>query len=135
MPVTVTHNFEQFGTFGIALSFVSWFTGMAFLLVVAAAVGPCLVEGNTAVARWLRAPMLNRSPTARHLPYQGRRGVFGSPTLSAAAPVGRASTRTLARPALVRSPQPENTHGVHAFARPEGDPCRIDHYRVSRFFG
>ena len=40
MPVTVTHNFEQFGTFGIALSFVSWFTGMAFLLVIAAAGGP-----------------------------------------------------------------------------------------------
>ena len=56
MPVTVTHNFEQFGTFGIALSFVSWFTGMAFLLVVAAAVGPCLVESNTAVARWLSGP-------------------------------------------------------------------------------
>ena len=56
MPVTVTHDFEQFGTFGIALSFVSWFTGMAFLLVIAAAVGPSLVEGNTAVARWLSGP-------------------------------------------------------------------------------
>ncbi len=54
MPANVANNFYQFGTFGIALSFVSWFTGMAFILVVAAAVGPVIIEANDPVSRWIR---------------------------------------------------------------------------------
>jgi membrane protein len=54
MPVTVAGNFAQFGAFGIALSFVTFFTGMAFVIVIGAAVGPVLAESTDSVGRWLR---------------------------------------------------------------------------------
>lgn len=54
MPKTVTQNFLQFGAFGIALSLVTFFTGMAFIIVVGAVVGPVLTDGDHAVGRWLR---------------------------------------------------------------------------------
>jgi len=49
-------NVEQFGFVGVGMSFVTWFVGFGFLLVASAALGPCLVEGDGALASWLRAP-------------------------------------------------------------------------------
>ena len=46
MPANVANNFVQFGAFGIALSFVTWFTGMSFIIVAAAAVAPSLADGD-----------------------------------------------------------------------------------------
>jgi len=54
MPVTVAGNFAQFGAFGIALSFVTFFTGMAFIIVIGAAIGPVLAESTDSMGRWLR---------------------------------------------------------------------------------
>jgi membrane protein len=55
MPRTITEHYEQFGSFGIALAFVTWFTGFAFLVTGAAVLGPVLAEGDDAIGRWLRA--------------------------------------------------------------------------------
>ena len=55
MPARVSNDFAQFGTFGIALSFVTWLTGLCFLLVGAATLGPALTDGADAVGRWLRS--------------------------------------------------------------------------------
>jgi membrane protein len=54
MPRAVAKHYQQFGSFGIALDFVSWFTGFAFLLVGAAVLAPVLTEGDNALGRWLR---------------------------------------------------------------------------------
>ena len=54
MPVTVTRNYGQFGAFGIALSFVTFFTGLAFIIVIGAVIGPVLAQANDPVGRWLR---------------------------------------------------------------------------------
>lgn len=54
MPKVLEGNVQQFGFVGVGMSFVTWFVGFGFLLVGAAALGPCLVEGDGAVARWLR---------------------------------------------------------------------------------
>lgn len=53
-PTTVAKNFAQFGAFGVGLSFVTWFTGLAFLVVGAAVVAPALADGEDRVARWVR---------------------------------------------------------------------------------
>jgi membrane protein len=53
MPRAVAKHYQQFGSFGIALDFVSWFTGFAFLLVGAAVLAPVLAEGDNALGRWL----------------------------------------------------------------------------------
>ena len=55
MPARVSNDFAQFGTFGIALSFVTWLTGLCFLLVGAAVLGPALTDGADVVGRWLRS--------------------------------------------------------------------------------
>jgi len=55
MPRMVAKNFAQFGSFGIALAFVTWFTGFAFLVIGAAVLGAVLADGDDAVGRWLRA--------------------------------------------------------------------------------
>ncbi len=55
MPRSVFDNYAQFGAFGIALALVTWFTGLAFVIVIAAAIAPALAEGDSAVGRWLRA--------------------------------------------------------------------------------
>lgn len=54
MPANVTNNFVHFGAFGIALSFVTWFTGMSFIIVAAAAVAPSMAEGDDLLGRWVR---------------------------------------------------------------------------------
>jgi membrane protein len=46
MPVDVASQYAQFGAFGITQSFVTWFTGMAFLLILAAVLGPALADGH-----------------------------------------------------------------------------------------
>jgi membrane protein len=56
MPRVLENNVRQFGFVGVALSFVTWFVGFSFLIVLATAVGPPLCEGDGAVARWLRGP-------------------------------------------------------------------------------
>lgn len=60
MPANVASQFAQFGAFGIAQSFVTWFTGLAFLVVFGAVLGPALADGDDALARWMRSG----SPTA-----------------------------------------------------------------------
>jgi membrane protein len=55
MPRSIAKHYEQFGAFGLALDFVTWFTGMAFLVAGAAVLAPVLTEGDTGLARWLRA--------------------------------------------------------------------------------
>ena len=55
MPTRVSQDFVQFGTFGIALAFVTWLTGLCFLVVGAATLGPALADGADAVGRWLRS--------------------------------------------------------------------------------
>ena len=54
MPANVSNQFAEFGAFGIAMAFVTWFTGLAFVIVAAAALGPALVEGDDRFAQWLR---------------------------------------------------------------------------------
>jgi len=56
MSKVLEGNVEQFGFVGVGMSFVTWFVGFGFLLVASAALGPCLVEGDSALARWLRGP-------------------------------------------------------------------------------
>lgn len=55
MPGNVASQFAQFGAFGVAQSFVTWFTGMAFLLVFGAVLGPALVDGTGPISRWMRS--------------------------------------------------------------------------------
>ncbi|MGV1007229.1 MAG: hypothetical protein ACOYBY_01315 [Dermatophilaceae bacterium] len=52
-PITVTNNYAQFGAFGLSLAFVTWFTGLSFVIVGAAVLGPALAEGDDRLARWL----------------------------------------------------------------------------------
>ena len=54
MPRTLASQFAQFGSFGIALAFVTWFTGLAFVIVVAAVIAPAVADGDDRFARWLR---------------------------------------------------------------------------------
>ena len=55
MPVDVASQYAQFGAFGITQSFVTWFTGMAFLLILAVVLGPALADGDNPLARWMRS--------------------------------------------------------------------------------
>ena len=54
MPRTLASQYAHFGSFGLGLAFVTWFTGLAFLIVVAAVIAPALTEGNDRFASWLR---------------------------------------------------------------------------------
>ncbi len=56
MPRTVRENSEQFGFFGVALALVTWFTGVAFIIVGAAAVNAVLAEDDGILGRWTRGP-------------------------------------------------------------------------------
>lgn len=55
MPRAIAKHYAQFGAFGIALDFVTWFTGFAFLVIGAAVLGPVLAEGDNMIGRWVRA--------------------------------------------------------------------------------
>ena len=54
MPRTLASQHAQFGSFGVALAFVTWFTGLSFVIVFAAVTAPSLAEGDDVFARWLR---------------------------------------------------------------------------------
>jgi membrane protein len=75
MPTTVRNNFGQFGSFGIGLSLVTFFTGAGFIIVGAAAVGPVLAERDDRIGRWLRAghPSALEAGAEPPLPGPGRR--------------------------------------------------------------
>ena len=55
MPRAVAKHYAQFGSFGIALDFMTWFTGFSILVIGAAVLAPVLAEGDNVVGRWLRA--------------------------------------------------------------------------------
>ena len=55
MPRAVAKHYAQFGSFGIALDFVTWFTGFSFLVIGAAVLAPVLAEGDNVLGRWLLA--------------------------------------------------------------------------------
>ena len=55
MPSNLSNQYAEFGAFGIAMAIVTWFTGLAFLIVAAAAAAPALADGDGRVGRWLRA--------------------------------------------------------------------------------
>ncbi len=78
MPTTVRNNFDQFGAFGIALSLVTFLTGLGFIIVVAAAVSPVLAERDDRVGRWLRGgrPTALEPGAPPALPGPGRRVRF-----------------------------------------------------------
>ena len=82
MPADVTSQYAQFGASGITQSFVTWFTGMAFLLILAAVLGPALADGNSPAGCDPGTPPPSK-PT-RHRPYPGRPDWSGYPTPSAA---------------------------------------------------
>jgi len=64
MPRAVAKHYAQFGSFGIALDFMTWFTGFAFLLIGAAVLGPVLAEGDNVLGRWLLAGKPPLEPSA-----------------------------------------------------------------------
>jgi membrane protein len=53
MPRAVAKHYAQFGSFGIALDFMTWFTGFAFLVIGAAVLAPVLAEGDNVLGQWL----------------------------------------------------------------------------------
>jgi membrane protein len=60
MPRAVAKHYAQFGSFGIALDFMTWFTGFSFLVIGAAVLAPVLAEGDNLLGRWL----LTEQPSA-----------------------------------------------------------------------
>ena len=65
MPRAVAKHYAQFGSFGIALDFMTWFTGFAFLVIGAAVLAPVLAEGDNVLGRWLLAGQPRRSSRRR----------------------------------------------------------------------
>jgi hypothetical protein len=64
MPRAVAKHYAQFGSFGIALDFMTWFTGFAFLVIGAAVLAPVLAEGDNVVGRWLLSGRPPLEPSA-----------------------------------------------------------------------
>jgi len=54
MPGTVTSNEAQFGVFGIALALITWFSGAATCVVVAASAGAVLAEDPGRIGTFIR---------------------------------------------------------------------------------
>jgi membrane protein len=54
MPTTVSKNQAQFGFFGVALSLVTWLTGVATIVVVCACVAPVVADDNGVIGRLTR---------------------------------------------------------------------------------
>jgi hypothetical protein len=88
MPADVTSQYAQFGAFGIAQSFVTWFTGMAFLLSVATGWDPRWSSETTRSPAGCDPGNPPPSKPTPHQPYPDRPGRSGYPTPSAAAAAG-----------------------------------------------
>ena len=54
MPGVVTSNEAQFGFFGVALSLVTWFSGVAICILIGACAGPVLAEDPGWVGKLVR---------------------------------------------------------------------------------
>jgi membrane protein len=54
MPGVMTSNEAQFGFFGVAISLVTWFSGVAICILVGACAGPVLAEDSGWVGRLIR---------------------------------------------------------------------------------
>jgi membrane protein len=54
MPEVVTSNEAQFGFFGVALSLVTWFSGVAICILIGACAGPVLAEDPGWVGKLVR---------------------------------------------------------------------------------
>jgi membrane protein len=54
MPTTVTKNQQQFGFFGVALSLVTWLTGIGTIIVIGACAGTVLAEDEGRLGRLTR---------------------------------------------------------------------------------
>jgi membrane protein len=54
MPGNVTGNAHQYGTFGVALALVAWFSGAAICVIVGACAGPVLAEDPGPIGRIIR---------------------------------------------------------------------------------
>jgi uncharacterized BrkB/YihY/UPF0761 family membrane protein len=54
MPRTITENQHQFGFFGVALTMVTWLTGMAMVVVFAACIAPVLADDQGVLGRFVR---------------------------------------------------------------------------------
>jgi membrane protein len=57
MPRAVLANDAQFGLFGVAMTLVSWFVGLAFIVVGATTVSPVLAYQPGALGRVMRGPV------------------------------------------------------------------------------
>jgi membrane protein len=55
MSATVTDNESQFGSFGVALALVTWFSGAAICVLVGACAGPVFAEDTGRVGSLIRA--------------------------------------------------------------------------------
>ena len=84
MPRTMSSNQAQFGFFGVALSLVTWFAGIAFCLVVSTVVAPVLAEDRGWWGRLARgaerrgapprrAAVESRARPSAHVPHRARR--------------------------------------------------------------
>lgn len=56
MPENVSRNTNQFGTFGIALALVTWFSGAAICIIVGACLGSVLAADPGWIGRLVRGP-------------------------------------------------------------------------------
>lgn len=54
MPNIVTKNQRQFGFFGVALSLVTWLSGIGSIIVIGACTGPVLADDDGRIGRWAR---------------------------------------------------------------------------------
>jgi hypothetical protein len=54
MPGVMTSNEAQFGFFGVAISLVTWFSGVAICILIGACAGPVLAEDSGWVGRRIR---------------------------------------------------------------------------------
>jgi membrane protein len=54
LPRNIIASQQQFGFFGVAMALVSWFVGLAFVLVGAAALGVVLAEDSGRIGRLIR---------------------------------------------------------------------------------
>ena len=54
MPNTVNKNQHQFGFFGVALSLVTWLSGIGTIILIGACTGPVLADDGGWIGRWAR---------------------------------------------------------------------------------